>query len=162
LRGIGWPDRRRGGFPEKQGLIHSEGFLDFGQADSLRPLLWERLNALANNHGLTRFWTTDQAPFWSHHLQRATGEELEKLPVLWRPLGREWLTLKLREDLAAVLSADKEFALFMESEKERTRRALQQAKVLKYLATVLAVAIFGAVLFGAFFLLRKNPGMLGR
>jgi N-acetylglutamate synthase-like GNAT family acetyltransferase len=148
---------------QKQGLIHSEGFLDFSLADALRPMLWERLRSLAGNHGLTRFWTADPAPFWSQNgLQKATAQELEKLPAGWRPSGREWLTLKLREDLETVMSADREFALFMESEKERSRRAIQQAKVLKYIATLLAVALFAAVLLAAFFLLRKNPAMLGR
>src|SRR5690349_16355360 len=40
---------------QKQGLIHSEGFTDFALADQVRPLIWERLRAVANNHGLLRF-----------------------------------------------------------------------------------------------------------
>jgi len=49
-----------------QGLIHSEVFSDFALAEPLRPLLWERLQAVATNHGLVRLWTREAAPFWSH------------------------------------------------------------------------------------------------
>ena len=36
---------------ERQGLVHSEGFTDFALADTLRPLLWERIQAVALNQG---------------------------------------------------------------------------------------------------------------
>src|ERR1017187_926557 len=39
---------------ERQGLVHSEAFSDFALADHLRPLLWDRLLAVATNHGLLR------------------------------------------------------------------------------------------------------------
>src|SRR5437763_4648115 len=51
---------------ERQGRVHSEAFTDFSLAEQLRPLLWERLHAVATNHGLLRLWTQEQAPFWNH------------------------------------------------------------------------------------------------
>src|SRR5262252_4052134 len=50
---------------ERQGRIHSEGFNDFALAEQLRPMLWDRLNSLATNHGLLRLWTKEDAPFWN-------------------------------------------------------------------------------------------------
>jgi N-acetylglutamate synthase-like GNAT family acetyltransferase len=148
---------------ERQGLIHSEGFLDFAQADHARPLLWERLNSVATNHGLLRLWTQEKAPFWGHcGLASADEAALQKLPALWRQLPSGWLTLKLKDDLAEIISADKEFAVFMQAEKERTQRALQQAKALKFIATLLALALLVAVFVAAFLLLRKNPQLLHR
>jgi len=83
---------------EKQGRIHSEGFTDFSFADQLRPLLWERMQAVATNHGLTRFWTREKAPFWNHcGLSKPAPEALAKLPAIWREESADWLTLKLRE-----------------------------------------------------------------
>lgn len=143
---------------ERQGRIHSEGFTDFALADSLRPLLWERIHSLATNHGLLRLWTQEQAPFWTHSGLAAAGpEQLAVLPSAWRGLGGAWRMLQLREDLDAIIAADKEFALFMEAEKQRTRRAYQQARVLKLFATLVALALLAAVVAGAVYVIRHSP-----
>ncbi len=141
---------------ERQGRIHSEAFKDFALADQLRPLLWERIHAVAANHGLLRLWTQEQAPFWNHcGLVKADAEALEKLPANWRGPSSDWLTLKLREDIAAAISLDKEFALFKESEKQRTQRTFQQARILKMIATFIALALLVLVVAGAFYVVRK-------
>ena len=141
---------------ERQGRIHSEAFKDFALADQLRPLLWERIHAVAANHGLLRLWTQEQAPFWNHcGLVKADAEALEKLPANWRGPSSDWLTLKLREDIAAAISLDKEFALFKESEKQRTQRTFQQARILKMIATFIALALLVLVMAGAFYVVRK-------
>ena len=148
---------------ERQGLLHSEAFSDFALAEQLRPLLWDRVHAVATNHGLLRLWTQEGAPFWNHcGLAKAEAEALAKLPVLWRGPSSPWLTLKLKDDVETVMSLDKEFALFMQSEKERTRRAFQQARILKMVAMVLAFGLLILVISGAFYLLRHNPALLGR
>jgi hypothetical protein len=121
------------------------------------------LQAVATNHGLVRLWTQEHAPFWSHcGLVKADPEALEKLPAPWRSLTGSWLTLKLKEDIEEVISADKEFALFMESERQRTQRAFQQARILKFIATLIAVAVLFLVMAGAFFVIRRNPQLLHR
>jgi len=148
---------------QRQGLIHSEGFHDFGVSEHLRPLLWDRLQSVATNHGLLRLWTSEQAPFWSHcGLQKPDDTALEKLPAEWRQVSGSWLTLKLKDDVQEIISAEKEFALFMESEKQRTERALRQARVLKGVATFLAVVLFVLVAIGAYFVLKNSPIFLHR
>jgi N-acetylglutamate synthase-like GNAT family acetyltransferase len=148
---------------DRQALLHSEAFADFAQAEQLRPLLWERVSALAANHGLIRIWTQEQAPFWTRcGLLRADAQAMETLPAAWRGPSANWLTIKLKEDVDAILSADKQFALFMESEKQRTARALQHARVLKTIATLIALAILGLELAGAFYMFRTNPHLLRR
>lgn len=142
----------------KQGLIHSEGFRDFAVAEYARPLLWDRLNLLAANHGLLRLWTLEEAPFWSRcGLAKADSQALKTLPSAWNRPGEDWLTLKLRDDLDTILSLDREFALFMQAEKEKTRRRMRQAAALKYLATLVALLVLGLVLAGAYYLLRRSP-----
>jgi N-acetylglutamate synthase-like GNAT family acetyltransferase len=143
---------------DRQGRIHSESFTDFALAEPLRPMIWDRFTALANNHGLLRLWTQEQAPFWGRcELAAPDADTAEKLPALWRNLPGNWLTIKLREDVEALLSLDKEFAAFKESEKQRTQRAFQQAKLLKTIATLIAFLVLGLVFAGAFLLLRRNP-----
>jgi hypothetical protein len=147
----------------RQGLIHHEGYTDFGLADQLRPLFWDRIRAVSNNHGLFRLWSEEQAPFWRHcGLGKADAEALEKLPAVWRNHPSELWTLKLKEDIEAVVAADPELALLMEAEKQRTGRILQQARIMKTLATLVAVAVFIMVLAAAIYLVHKNPQLLRR
>jgi hypothetical protein len=148
---------------QRQGLVHSEAFSDFALADHLRPLLWDRLHAVATNHGLLRVWTREQAPFWSHcGLLKADAEALPKLPALWSGSSSAWLTLKLREDVEAVTSLDKEFALFMQSEKQRTERVIQRARKLKAVMTLIAFVLLIAVGVWAARLFMRNPQLLHR
>lgn len=148
---------------ERQGRLHSEGFTDFSLADKLRPQLWERFQSVAANNGLVRLWTQEQAPFWSHcGLAKAGPEALEKMPAAWRTFKGQWLTLKLKEDIEEVLSADKEFAMFMQAERQKTDRAFQQAKVLKFIATLLAIGVLFLAMAAAFIVIRHNPGLLHR
>ncbi len=148
---------------QRQGLVHSEAFADFAHAEPLRQPLWERLQAVATNHGLLRLWTQEQAPFWHHSgLVKADEEALQKLPAAWRASSTPWLTLKLKDDLEEVISADREFALFMESERDRTRRAMQQARALKVVATLIAFGVLMLVIVGGFLLIKHNPQLLHR
>jgi len=142
---------------QRQGRVHAEGFSDFALADQLRPLLWDRIHAVSTNHGLVRLWTQEQAPFWSHcGLLAADPDSMAKLPAAWRPLTSPWLTLKLKDDVETLVSLDKEFALFMESEKQRTQKAFAHARVLKVVATLLALAILVLVMVGAFLVIRSR------
>jgi N-acetylglutamate synthase-like GNAT family acetyltransferase len=142
---------------ERQGLVHSEGFTDFALADTLRPLLWERLQAVARNQGLLRLWTQEQAPFWSHcGLVKADAEALEKLPAPWRALPSAWRTLKLRDDLDTIVSADQAFAVFVESERQQTARTLRRAKVLKSVMVFLSFLFLALVLGATLYLLWRS------
>jgi N-acetylglutamate synthase-like GNAT family acetyltransferase len=148
---------------QKQARIHSEAFTDFALADALRPLLWERLQSVATNHGLLRFWTQEHAPFWKHcGLAKADDETVQKLPLVWKTHGANWLTLKLRDDLNAIVSADREFAMFMEAEKQRSLRTMQHAKILKIIAAIIAFGVIAMALGGAFYLIRKRPNLIQR
>jgi N-acetylglutamate synthase-like GNAT family acetyltransferase len=148
---------------QKQGRIHSEAFTDFSLTDALRPLFWERLQSVATNHGLLRLWTQEDAPFWKQcGLAKADDDTLQRLPAVWKTHGTNWLTLKLRDDLDAIVSADKEFAMFMEAEKQRSLRTMQQAKILKVIAALVAFAVIAMALGGAFYLIRKRPNLIHR
>ena len=148
---------------ERQGRVHSEAFSDFSVADEVRPLLWERIQAIAINHGLVRLWTQEQAPFGRHcGLFPAAAEALHKLPPAWQAVPGDWLTLQLKEETAAHVSADKEFALFMEAEKQRTQKAFQHARRLKLIANFIAFALAIFALAVLIYWVRKNPQALGR
>ena len=148
---------------ERQGLVHSEAFSDFALAEHLRPLLWDRIQNVATNHSLLRLWTQEQAPFWNHcGLVRADAEALQKLPASWRGTSSPWLTLKLRDDVETVMSVDKEFAVFMQSEKQRTEQLFKRARTMKTIATLIALALLIAVVGWAVRMFLRNPALLHR
>ena len=146
---------------ERQGLVHSEAFSDFALAEHLRPLLWDRVHAVATNHGLLRVWTQEPAPFWNHcGLLKADEEALQSLPALWRGPSATWLTLKLRDDVESILSLDKEFALFMQTEKQRTEQVFAHARLLKNLVTLISIGLLIAVAIWAVRMFLRNPQLL--
>ena len=136
----------------QQGLVHTEAFEDFSQAEHARPVLWNRIQALCTNHGVVRLWLRDASPFWTHNgFLAATPATLEKLPEQWNRSQPGWLTLQLRDE-NVLASLDKEFALFVASEKQRSAGIIGQAKILKTLATVIAFLICIAIVAAAVYL----------
>jgi N-acetylglutamate synthase-like GNAT family acetyltransferase len=147
---------------ERQACIHSEAFTDFSIADSVRPVFLKRIQSLAMNHGVLRLWTREQAPFWTHYgFQPANASALEKLPSSWDRKAPDWLTLQMKDE-EAIASVDKEFAMFVASEKARTAEAFAQAKKLKLIATVIVCIIaLGAVAAAAYiYFARRSSGSM--
>jgi len=143
-----------------EGRLHSEAFEDFGQADALRAMLWDRIKTVAQNHGLVRVWNQFTSPYWrTIGFDIAGNELLTKLPANFGADRAPWTVVKLREESAVNVSLDKEFALFRESEKESTARMMRQARVLKTVAGVVAFLVFVLVVAWAvmFFKLQKHP-----
>ncbi|MCS7090779.1 MAG: hypothetical protein RMN51_09355 [Verrucomicrobiota bacterium] len=139
------------------GLIHSEVFADYAEADRCRTVLWERLEQVARNHGLYRLWTREEAPFWSRcGLRMADESTLQLLPQDWQSLKGRWLTLQLREPPPQGLSVEKEFELFMQAERQRTQALLERARWIKQAATVLAILLAGLVLAAVWYLLQNR------
>lgn len=138
---------------QRHARIHSEAFEDFGLADFARPALWSRIQTLATNHGLVRIWTQETSPFWSRSgFQQAPAEVLEKMPPGWDRVGAGWLTLKLKDE-ETLTSIDKEFALFVESERQQRDQLLGQTKIIKTL-------IVGAILLVALLLIAATVWLL--
>ena len=147
----------------RQGLLHSEAFSDFGQAETLRQQLWARLQSVATNHGLARIWTRETAPFWKQNgFQPPDEDTLKKLPGAWVAEPNGWLTLRLRDEEALEISLDKEFARFKEESKRQAKRALDPGRALKFLATVMAIIFAAGILIILIYMLRNYPRMMGR
>jgi len=134
----------------RQGRLHSECFGDFSLADPLREKIWRRLQTVASNHGLTRLWIQESAPFWKQTgFQAPNAEGLAKLPADWTALPPNWQTLPLKAEEAFDAPVEKEFEQFRLMERARTERALARTKVLNQIATVVAIILAFIVLAGA-------------
>jgi hypothetical protein len=143
----------------QEGRLHSESFAHPEQGDALRQQLWERVQMIANNHGIIRLWTQLGSPFWHHvGFTGASGDLMVRLPAVFAGDHRPWLFYQLRSETAQAISLDKEFAMFREAEKERTEKIFRQARVLKVIAAVLvlAVAVLGLVWAFSFFRFQRR------
>ena len=147
---------------ERQGCIHSEAFADLAFAEVIRPMFWSRIQTLASNHGIARLWTQEQSAQWGQHgFQPADAEAFKKLPAVWNDPGSSWLTLPLKNE-QAIASVEKELAMLMDAERQRTSRTLEQVQAFKKIATLLA-AILGVLVIGmTAYLLYRNPGIFMR
>ena len=140
------------------GEIHSETYLDFALTDTLRPLLWERLQVVAKTSGLFRLWTRETAPFWKKDAGFAEASEsaLAPLSAEFAPRNAHWLKLALRDQAGDPAALERQLAHFKEAERLQREKTLQRANFLKMLATLIAVLLFLFVLIGGIFLL-KHP-----
>jgi N-acetylglutamate synthase-like GNAT family acetyltransferase len=122
------------------GKIHSETFADFALTDALRPLLWQRLETVARNHGLFRLWTAETAPFWKKDagFASAAGPPPEDFGVARGP----WLALRLKDESADPDLLEAQFNLFREAERAKREKLLQHAALVKMIGTALAVLLF--------------------
>lgn len=145
-----------------EGSLHSEVIGPADQADTIREKIWGRVQILAKNHGLVRIWTCLEAPFWSTLGFTPPGQEvLAKLPSAFGLSSPSWHFLQIREETGPAANIEKEFAMFLETERERTQRLFQKARVLKFLAALVAVGLLGLVLAWAFAFFRlkgRHPG----
>src|SRR5229473_3136428 len=114
-----------------------------------------------------------------YHVRRATLDDIGQLTALWNAMNFPAAELAKRPtEFQVTEGADgnlvglvglqiaerqgrihseafKEFALFKESEKQRTQRAFQHARILKMIATFIALALLVLVAAGAFYVVRK-------
>jgi N-acetylglutamate synthase-like GNAT family acetyltransferase len=140
-----------------QGKIHSEVFRQAELSDILREKFWARIETLAHNHVLERLWTLETAPFWhGYGFHPPASEVRQKLPPAFGDPAAAWTVLSLRPEHAPVEVQkdviEKEFNLFKEAERARTETALRQGRMIKTIATILAVLLFLGVVMGMTYL----------
>ena len=118
---------------QQQGLLHSEVFADFALADTLRPLLWERLRTVGRNHALARMWTRETTQYWrTLGFDPPDEAQLALWPEAFGPAeGGALFTLKVRDDPFADMTPAQEEALLKQHLRADTDKMLQQARVVR-------------------------------
>ena len=152
------------GFPSCRLLAGFAPFLsNFALADSLREVLWERMQSVATNLGLARLWTGESAPFWKRNGFRIAGADtLKTLAPSWAALDYDWLTVELRDEEALKKGLEKDFSRLQQEERQRTERVLRRAKAWNRVAIALALVVaFAGILF-CIYLLSHHPNLLRR
>lgn len=146
----------------EQGMIHSETIADFGVADQLRKLLWERLRTLAKNYAMARVWMKGTSMFWKElGFDPADEEVLEQLPA---EFGEgEWFSIRLRHDPFADggAAAKQQELMFRQALKAETEKTIRQARMVKALALVISLLLFVIVCIGGYYLYKYQNRMSG-
>lgn len=137
--------------------VHSLAIRRADQEAELCEALWQRVLQLSQQQGAYRLWSRIPGEFWSDRgfavAAAAIAKELP--PSLGAPTDA-WRTLKLRDEPLKLIAAEEQLEAFLEMERLKTDRLVQQSRFLKILALGFAAVVF-AVLFGSlFYLLRKN------
>jgi N-acetylglutamate synthase-like GNAT family acetyltransferase len=144
---------------QHQGLIHDEVYYPPEVAESVRPIFWERLHNIARNHGLLRVWALATTNFYrSQGMVEPDPESLQKLPGSFGNPQAGWLMLKLRDEVPQVVSLDREFALFVQTQKSETEEMVKKAQSLRVIAYLfLTVVVFGLVAIMGFLFWWRRP-----
>jgi N-acetylglutamate synthase-like GNAT family acetyltransferase len=126
------------------GKIHSEWFADFALSEALRTPLWDRLQAVALNHGLFRLWTEECAPFWKKAAGFSTppSDLVSRVPAEFGAARAGWLVLRLKDESADPNLLEAQFAMFRDAERARLEKLLQRAHAVKMVGTGIAVILF--------------------
>jgi len=132
-----------------QGWLHSEAFAGPEGQDPLRQLLWDRVMILARNHGLTRLWTLELAPFWRQvaEFQGVEQEDLKRFPGSFGQAHMRWQTLVLRAEDQRLLSLEQELEIFQQDSRSGMNQVMSQAQVVRWVAYGV-VGVFLAGIFG--------------
>lgn len=148
----------------RHGHLHSEAYLHPEMEDSLRPMLWERVMMLARNHGLVRFWTVEEAPFWRRYVgfKEPVPEELERMPAGFGDVHAHWITFKFAEE--TIVSAEgltmdehlENLRLDQEADLQKMHRRVRQFKVL---AVIVVGVLLGLVVLGSVMLWHRRASL---
>jgi hypothetical protein len=138
-------------------------FSDFALADSLRELLWQRMQALALSHGIARLWTQETAPFWKQHgFQPPDAAALKRIPEAWVAEASKFFTVALRDEESLEKALASNFELLMAEERRRTEKFFRRGKTVKFIVTVFTVMLALFVAIVSLRLLLSHIGSLGR
>jgi N-acetylglutamate synthase-like GNAT family acetyltransferase len=147
----------------RQGRLHGEVFSDFALADHLRELLWQRMQALALSHGLSRLWTQETAPFWKQNgFQPPDEAGLKRIPEAWAGDTSKFFTLALRDEESLEKALASNFELLMAEERQRTEKFFRRGKTIKFIVTVFTVMLALFVAIMSLRLLLNHIGSLRR
>ena len=148
---------------QHHGLLHSEVFADFGQADVLRPLLWERIRNYGRNHGLARLWIRETSQSWRLlGFDPADEEQLAKFPEIFGAADAGPLyTLKVRDDPFAEMTPEQEEVLLKQHLRADTQKMLEQARTFRMFAYVVSVVFMIVLAVCARYLWRYKRGQDG-
>jgi hypothetical protein len=144
------------------GLLHSECIAQPEMGDSLRELLWKRLQVMIHNHALERLWTQMNAPFWRDKgFGAASAEQVTSMPPQFKENERPW-QVKILRTADANAAIEREFARLQALRQEESARMQDRVQWMKRAALGVTVVVFILVVIWAIAMLKYGPQIFRR
>jgi hypothetical protein len=145
-----------------QALLHSESIARAELSDTVRELLWNRVEVIVRNNGLERLWTQLPFTFWKEKgFEPVPPDGLASLPAAFPPLEKPWFAKTLRAALANA-TLDKEWAHLKALQQQEAERMKARVQWMKRAALIVTVIVFGLVVVWAVTLLSVGPKIFNR
>lgn len=143
-------------FAGHEGQVHSLAVRRADLESDLTQALWERIRALADQHGAYRLWTREHGTTWDGAgFVPAAGSEAADPPAAFGS-GDHWRHLKLRDEPLKLIAAEEQLEAYLELERSKTEQLVRRGQMMKILATGFAAIVFAAALAVLFLMLRRN------
>lgn len=140
-----------------QGFLHSESIAQAELSDTLRELLWKRLQVIIQNHALERLWTHVSGHFWDDcGFARASDEQLKTRPAAFQGGEQEWRVMTLRAGNAAA-ALERDFAEIKAMQQQEVERMRERIRWMKRIALGVTVFVFILVIAWAVVMLKFGP-----
>ena len=81
------------------------------------------------------------------------------MPGCWHDESAPWLTLKLREDIEAILRSEGQISVMLEMERQQSARVIQRGRLFHALVTCVAAVLIIGILAGAFYLFWRHRAL---
>lgn len=140
-----------------QAQVHSLALRRPDPDDAWTGRLWERILALAQQHGTCRLWLREPGPFWeARGFTPASSQQLHELPPSLGQPQESWWTLKLRDDPLRVVAAEEQLEAFLELDRLKTDRLIRRGRFLKLAGLGLAGGVLLLLLSALLILLSRG------
>jgi N-acetylglutamate synthase-like GNAT family acetyltransferase len=142
------------------GLVFGDAFHSRQQAADCQPAVWARLEALCRTQGVARLWLRGEPdPAWRERgFRPAEPRELQRLPPDFAADGRgPWWTLVVRDEELLDAALKRELGEYQAEELARRERLQRSATALRWVALLIALAIFAAAMILLFTLSGPGP-----
>lgn len=141
----------------RDGHIHSVALAPGAAAREIRELIWQRVQALAENRGLTRLWSADHQ-FWREQgFVQPDEKTLRRGAELFEATMERRLTLRLREEEDLQRLAEAQFELFHQSAVAEREHILNRGRLYRNIAIGIAgLVVFGGLVAAAVFIMSRQ------
>lgn len=126
------------------GNLHSETFPDFSLTDTLRPLIWEKIQTLSSTYGLYRLWTREDTPFWKKDAGFSEpNEEIKKIfPPAFGSINDKWFSLWLRDEPALSTTIEKQLEQERNESEAHYNSLMGSANTMNFIKTGVEIFLF--------------------
>ena len=143
-----------------EGLVHSEAVIPRDDEADLRSALWQRLQIVARNQGVSRLWTLEDDAFWQSVFAPAALPDIAASPIASADPEAPWTTLQLIDRARAQKLIDERMALWEASRQSDSSGLHDTIAQIRRFAFVLAGSVIFMMVLMIVYVLVRKPGAI--